>query len=112
MVVTNLQQIYLNSTDSTGVKQWEKLHSALVRTCPSNLWPKDSYQSACPMPILISRAHYQQLEILHEALTIALNDIVERWWTDRDARFPERMPLEKEEEDLLKVSICSALFLI
>jgi hypothetical protein len=41
---------------------------------------------------------------LHEALTAGITDIVERWWTDPEARFPERMPLEKQEKDLLKVS--------
>ena len=45
----------------------------------------------------------QQMQDIHEALTIAIVDIVQRWWTDTDARFPERMPLEKKEEDILKV---------
>ena len=103
MSPTELQQIQLDLKDSTGSKQWEKLHSALISKCPGNLWPNDSYRAACAIPILINKAHKSQLQNLHEALTIALNDIVCRWWSDRDARFPDRMPLEKEEEDLLKV---------
>lgn len=70
--------------------------------CPAYLWPKGSYRAGCPRPILIGKNHQQQLESLHEALTIAITDIVGRWWTDRDAQFQERMPLEKEEEDLLR----------
>ncbi|KZL80922.1 hypothetical protein CI238_06647 [Colletotrichum incanum] len=42
------------------------------------------------------------MQDLHNALTIAVIDIVQRWWTDEDARFPERMPLEPKEEELLK----------
>jgi hypothetical protein len=41
---------------------------------------------------------------LHEALTIAISDIVDRWWSDEDARLWEQMPLKKDEENLLKVS--------
>jgi hypothetical protein len=41
--------------------------------------------------------------MLHGALSAALTDIVERWWTATDARFPDRMPLLKKEEDRLKV---------
>jgi hypothetical protein len=43
------------------------------------------------------------MELLHEALVEALKNIVPRWFSDVEARFPERMPLEKDEEELLKV---------
>lgn len=33
----------------------------------------------------------------------AINDIVPRWWRDKEAKFSERMPLEKDEEELLQV---------
>ncbi|KAK2591280.1 hypothetical protein QQS21_011032 [Conoideocrella luteorostrata] len=46
--------------------------------------------------------HQQQLAELHEALTIAVTDIVRRWWTDNTARYPERMPLDSQEEELLQ----------
>ncbi|CEL00913.1 hypothetical protein ASPCAL00505 [Aspergillus calidoustus] len=39
---------------------------------------------------------------LHNALVIAVTDIVERWWTDKEAQFPQRMRLEAEEEELLR----------
>lgn len=55
------------------------------------------------MPISVSKHHLEQLDILQKALTEAINDIVSRWWSDVDAQFAKRMPLNKEEEDLLKV---------
>ncbi|KAB8201772.1 IucC family-domain-containing protein [Aspergillus parasiticus] len=38
--------------------------------------------------------------VFQEALAIALNNIVERWWKDEEANFPNRMPLEPQAEDL------------
>lgn len=81
-----------------------RFQASLLRRCPVELWPGGANKTACPRPILISREHQKQLEELHEALTAGITDIVERWWTDQEARFPERMPLEKGEEDLLRVS--------
>lgn len=50
-------------------------------------------------------SHQEQGRKLHEALGLAIEDIIERWWTDEEARFPQRMPLEPQEEDLLRVSL-------
>ncbi|KGO76100.1 hypothetical protein PITC_006430 [Penicillium italicum] len=36
------------------------------------------------------------------ALRLAIEDIIQRWWTDEEAQFPQRMPLEPGEEDLLR----------
>lgn len=88
---------------TTYAREHEVLESSILRICPAHLWPKGSYRAACPRPILISRQHEQQLADLHDALTAATTDIVQRWWTDREARYPERMPLERQEEDLLQV---------
>lgn len=83
----------------------QKLHeSCLLEMCPADTWYHGSYGAGCPRPILVGQHHQQQLEELHEALTLAITDIVDRWWTDAAAEFPLRMPLPKEEEDLLQVS--------
>ncbi|KAF9784267.1 hypothetical protein IL306_007511 [Fusarium sp. DS 682] len=79
-----------------------QFQEALLKLCPANLWPGASYTTGCPRPVLVSRHHQHQLQDLHEALTAAITDVVERWWSDRDARFPERMPLEAKEEELLQ----------
>lgn len=83
----------------------QEMHeSALLRLCPAEKWYKGSHQAGCPRPILVAEHHQQQLAELHRALATSITDIVERWWTDAEARFPQRMPLQKEEEDLLRVS--------
>ncbi|KAI2635261.1 hypothetical protein GGS21DRAFT_102151 [Xylaria nigripes] len=92
--------------DSAGKPVYPREHdeyqASLVSMCPANLWPKESYRTACPCPILVRKHHQKQLSLLSAALTAALNDIVKRWWIDHDAQFFERMPLEPEEEDLLQ----------
>lgn len=87
---------------TTYAKEYEQTIESLLRRCPEHVWPKDSYKTNCPRPILINRHHKRHLEDLHEALTTAITDIVQRWWSDKEAKFPSRMPLAKEEEDLLQ----------
>ncbi|KAK6712883.1 hypothetical protein SNK03_007292 [Fusarium graminearum] len=83
------------------------LQESVLNLCPANLWHNGSYASGCPRPVLVGEHHQQQMKDLHKALTAAIADIVQRWWSDTDARFPERMPLEPREEELLKVSLLS-----
>jgi len=111
----HLQQINLNigpngyqpitSQPDYGLysRQHDALQANLLRRCPEHLWHNGSYAAGCPRPILVTDHHQLQLQQLHEALTTALADIVPRWFTDHEARFPERMPLKKEEEELLQV---------
>lgn len=80
----------------------------MLEACAAHLWHKGSYSAVCPRPILIEEHHQEQLEDLHLALTTAIADIVQRWWTDEEARLPERMPLEPEEEEHLRVSPISS----
>jgi hypothetical protein len=81
-----------------------QLQESVLKLCPANLWHNGSYASGCPRPVLVGEHHQQQMQDLHEALTAAITDIVQRWWSDTEARFPERMPLEAREEELLRVS--------
>ncbi|KAE8136499.1 hypothetical protein BDV38DRAFT_293907 [Aspergillus pseudotamarii] len=55
-----------------------------------------------PFPALLPRRFPDDIQVFQEALTIALNNIVERWWKDEEANFPSRMPLEPQAEDLLQ----------
>ncbi|KAH7136899.1 hypothetical protein B0J13DRAFT_506644 [Dactylonectria estremocensis] len=87
---------------TTYAREQDMLEAGLLGRCPAHLWPHASHTAACPRPILITKSHQQQLDDLHKALTAAITDIVSRWWTDDDARFPERMPLDKREEELLQ----------
>ena len=96
------------ATPAAYEREQEIAEAHLLNLCPPNIWPKGSYRNTCPRPIIVTKEHQKQLEELHEALTTAITDIVERWWTDDEARFPARMPLEKQEVELLQVSLVFA----
>ncbi|CAG8195405.1 unnamed protein product [Penicillium salamii] len=68
----------------------------------SSFWPAGCVDASCPHPLLITDKHQDTFEKLAKALDLAIQDIVERWWTDEEARFPLRMPLEPQEEGLLR----------
>jgi hypothetical protein len=56
-----------------------------------------------PHPVMVSRQFLDDLEQFHHAITTALNHIVQRWCSDKEAAFAKRMPLEPHEEELLQV---------
>ncbi|KAJ5773681.1 hypothetical protein N7457_008577 [Penicillium paradoxum] len=80
----------------------EKYHAELEKCSPRETWAGDAHQKSVPYPVLGNEAHQRQLAELSEALVLAITDIVERWWSDEKACFPERMPLEPVEERLLQ----------
>lgn len=86
--------------------QWENesMVAKLMRLCPPRLWPHGSYNNSCPRPILVNIRHELMLSELHTALTLSLTDIVDRWWSDKAAKFPDRMPLNFMEAAVVKVS--------
>ncbi|CAG8909806.1 unnamed protein product [Penicillium egyptiacum] len=83
----------------------KKYHQELEKCSPRETWVGDAHQKSAPYPILANEAHQHQLAELSEAVVLAITDIVERWWSDVGARFPERMPIEPVEEQLLQVSL-------
>ncbi|KAL4786817.1 Clavaminate synthase-like protein [Aspergillus varians] len=87
---------------TTYASDHQALRSRLVELCSAELWYGASYKNSCPRPILITPEHDQKVKDLHCALVLTITDIVGRWWIDKNARFPERMPLEAEEEGLLR----------
>lgn len=82
----------------------DALHTSMEKICPADTWTGSCHMSSCPYPVLVNQKHQSQLQKLNKALVTAITDIVSRWWTDRSARFPERMPLQPMEEKLLCVS--------
>ena len=86
------------------IREKRLLESSLLTSCPRDTWPHNSYLAGCPHPILMTDQHDRNLQELHEALVLAITNIVERWWTDIDAKLSQRMPLEPQEEDLLRVN--------
>ncbi|GKU05737.1 hypothetical protein FLAG1_09051 [Fusarium langsethiae] len=55
-----------------------------------------------PHAVAVSDTLYSRLTQLHVLLGRVFVDIVDRWFTDESARFPERMPLDPSEESLVK----------
>ncbi|KAI1733856.1 hypothetical protein F4680DRAFT_440313 [Xylaria scruposa] len=115
MTPTRLQQIqvaidYANdistissvTSNNDNAQEHARFQANLLSKCPAQVWPEDFYRAACPRPILVTDYHKQRISKLSQALTSAMNNIVERWWSDQEARLFERMPLKPEEEDLLK----------
>ena len=86
----------------TQIADFKAMQSSLLSS--SQTWPDDTYRQGCPYPMLVPQSHLDSLEVFHALLTAAIVNIVERWWNDKEARFPERMPLERHEEDILRVS--------
>ncbi|KAI6754751.1 hypothetical protein HG530_012503 [Fusarium avenaceum] len=55
-----------------------------------------------PHPFVLSNDFLVKLEQFNEALALAIDNIVDRWWKDDDADLPSRMPLEPRVEKLLR----------
>ncbi|KAL4807138.1 hypothetical protein BDV18DRAFT_136995 [Aspergillus unguis] len=112
--VTRLQQIFFERSEgedfghpanvdpSVRKALVETFHADLLQGSPAHTWPGTSSLTCCPHPIVLTQAHQRQLQALNDALYLAISDIVERWWIDADARFPERMPVGDAEEKLLR----------
>ncbi|KAH8422750.1 uncharacterized protein LDX57_000506 [Aspergillus melleus] len=91
-----------DSEDRSYLQNHTAIQESLLRFSSANSWHKSALQAFIPWPILVPSVHQNQFKELNDALVSAITDIVERWWTDTKARFPERMPLEPAEEDLLR----------
>ncbi|KAE8352569.1 Clavaminate synthase-like protein [Aspergillus coremiiformis] len=112
---TQLQQVHVSlangryepvatydSRKATYSQDQEALETSLLGLCSGSAWHKSSRSACSPRPVLVTSAHQRQWRALNEALVLAITDIVERWWSDPAARLPERMPLDPEEEELLR----------
>jgi hypothetical protein len=63
--------------------------------------PKE--ETLSPHPVLTNKSFLMRMRHTHDALVKAVVNIVDRWWTDTDANFPARLPLEKHVEEVLHV---------
>lgn len=59
--------------------------------------PKTTYHIYMDSTLI---ARFDQIQ---SAVGKAVTNIIERWFSDKEADFPSRMPIEKHEEDVLKV---------
>ncbi|KAF5662851.1 hypothetical protein FHETE_7745 [Fusarium heterosporum] len=60
-----------------------------------------------PLAVAVPHPLFSKLQQLHILLGRVFIDIVDRWFTDEKARFPERMPLDPSEEALLRWVVTS-----
>ncbi|KAK4139905.1 aerobactin siderophore [Dichotomopilus funicola] len=86
----------------TRVMEDKCIQEALVRnTAPYGQVPRAAVQLN-PHPAVIPMKFLEDLNLFQQALAVALVDLVDRWWTDEEADFPSRMPLEPRAESLLR----------
>lgn len=116
----NIQQISLALTSEAGIvipagsasEEQRKEHLALIRQAALDVhpdWPIDIHLRQCHSIIYVPPSHVETVEKLQNALSKALTSIVDRWWSDKDADFPNQMPVNQHEEDVLKVRNCSSI---
>jgi hypothetical protein len=60
------------------------------------------HERLAPFNICLSRSFAAYVRDVHVLLDRALVDIVGRWFSDEQANFPARMPLERHEEGLIR----------
>ena len=91
----------------TGADEQSRREDMLSMQCSltdlSTDWPENSWRKASPFPILMKQHQVDRVVTLHTLLTKAITSIVERWWTDQESHYAQRMPLEPYEEDVLQV---------
>lgn len=91
-------------TEEEYSKDLQQFRKSLLKSCPK--WPRDHDKAGSPLPLLIPKELAEQFQTLGELLDRAITNIVERWWTDEQANFSERMPILPRQESLLRVSRC------
>lgn len=111
---TAIQQISLSHTlreerlilateadKSTRWKDIQEMQNILLQF--GGGWQSEIRSRGTPDPILVPSVHLQELRQLQGALTAAVTNIIDRWWIDTESQFPQRMPVERHEEEVLRV---------
>lgn len=99
---THRGDAYQNGDSGEGFsKELDQFRDNLTKSCPQ--WPPAYNISASPLPLVIPESLVNHLDGLGNTLCRAVTSIVERWWTDQTASFPQRMPLLPHQEQVLRV---------
>lgn len=88
----------------------EAFHSTISQYTEGDTHLPYDLRFLSPHPILITDQFLANLRQFHEALAIALSNIVQRWFTDKEADFPTRMPIKPHEEEVLQVTITHIMY--
>ncbi|PQE30842.1 Taurine catabolism dioxygenase protein [Rutstroemia sp. NJR-2017a WRK4] len=81
-------------------RELQHFRESLLKSCSQ--WPPEYNTSASPCPLLVPESHIKHIERLGNALCRSVTSIVERWWTDPIAGFPQRMPVLPHQETILR----------
>ena len=101
--VPSIKEIRLSKlpTKEEYTEELQQFRENLLRSCAQ--WPDLLDIVGSPLPILIPEHLTTHLEQLSKALCRAITSIVERWWSDSRANFPEKMPILPHQEAVLRV---------
>ncbi|KAM0232012.1 hypothetical protein ACHAPO_008046 [Fusarium lateritium] len=86
----------------TRIKEAEAMKQALSQNTKHHGQLPQLTKRLNPFPFLVPMSFISKLATFHEALALALDNIIERWWKDEEADFPNRMPFEPRVESLLR----------
>lgn len=101
----SLERKAVTAATSVSAERFDKDHETLIKDILSRSdlpWMSTFPLRFSPFHICISRPFASRVRGIHKLLRKALIDIVERWYSDAEAKFPNRMPLEPHEEELLQ----------
>ena len=92
------------ATAASHARQLRDLETVRTSILEQNGGPLTFYMDErySPFSVAITPRFSAHVRNLHKLLDKALVDVVSRWYTDKEANLPSRMPLEKHEDDLLR----------
>ena len=110
----SLMQISLNANcilkadqiqDKDYADELREFRKSLLKSSKRDQWPHQLDLVASPLPVLVPKQLTLFLDKLGDILGRAITSIVERWWSDLRANFPDQMPLPPLQEDILRVPL-------
>ncbi|KAH7182252.1 IucC family-domain-containing protein [Fusarium flagelliforme] len=90
------------SSSQTRCMEAEAMSQALLQNTQQHGRLPGLTKRLNPHPFLLPADFISELKAFHEALALSLDNIIERWWKDEEADFPNRMPFEPHVESLLR----------
>lgn len=92
-----------NADQATRTVEKQHIQEALARSVtPYGQLPQRIASRFNCHPAVLPKKFIEDLGGFHEALALALDDIINRWWTDNETNLPSRMPLDPRVEALLR----------
>lgn len=84
----------------------DKFQAGLLEWNDGNPLDRNLNEFFIPFFMYTDSEQVERLKAIQSALNKAVVHLIDNWWTDEDKHYPKRMPIERHQEDLLRVSIC------